>query len=46
MKVNVSLEKSLTSGGYWLILNEDFYIEIKENQFKAIAEFLHIDIGE
>lgn len=46
MKVNLALEKSLTSKGYWLVINEDCYIEIKENQFNAIAEFLNINIGE
>jgi hypothetical protein len=46
MKVNIALEKSLTSNGYWLVINEDFYIEIKKNQYYAIAEFLGINIGE
>ena len=44
MKVNLALEKSVASKGYWLVINDDFYIEIKENQFNAISEFLHIGV--
>ena len=44
MKVNLALEKSVSSKGYWLVINDDFYIEIKENQFNAIAEFLYIGV--
>lgn len=45
-KVSLALEKSLTSKGYWLVISEDFYVEIKKNQFYSIAEFLGINIGE
>ena len=46
MKANISLEKSLTVKAFWLVINEDFYVEITENQFNGIAELLGINIKE
>lgn len=46
MKVDLALEKSLTVKAFWLVINEDFYVEITENQFNGVAELLGINIKE
>ena len=40
MKVNLALEKSITSNACYMVINEDLYIEITEQQFNSIAKLL------
>lgn len=46
MKANISLEKSITSKAYYLVINDSFYIRINKHRFLELAEFLSIKIKE
>ena len=45
MKVNLALEKSCCNNHY-LVINDDFYITVREDIWLELAEFLGIDLEE
>ena len=46
MLAKVSLEKTLYVDKYWLVINDDYYIEITKQHYHELATYLGINIGE
>lgn len=45
-QVHIALEKSLTSRNFYLTINDTFYLELIEDTFYELAEFVGIKVKE
>jgi hypothetical protein len=45
-QVYIALEKSLTSRNFYLTINDTFYLELIEDTFYELAEFVGINVKE
>lgn len=40
MKAEIALEKGITSGKCYIVINDTFYVRISKKQFKALYDYL------
>lgn len=46
MFVKLALEKSITSNAFYIVIKDDLYVEISEQQFNSVATLLEINTKE